>query len=154
MNRLLLIRAILVLALVAAPARTWAAADKGVHEALSIETKVNNAMVNSDTATLDQLLGDELTAIGANGQTATKAEVLNWFRSRQVKYDSMESLDSKIRAYGNVVVMNTTQKILGRAFGNDISGRYLVTAVLVKRGGRWQEVQRITTRIVLPELTR
>jgi hypothetical protein len=128
-----------------------AQAGKAEQEVLAVQNRLNEALVKSDVATLDKLIGADTNVVSANGQASTKADVLDGFRSGKIKYQQIENLDAKVRIYGNVAVVNSTQNIMGQALGNDMSGRYRVTQMFVKRDGRWRAVQRQVTRIVPPK---
>jgi ketosteroid isomerase-like protein len=77
----------------------------------------------------------------------SKAEIVQMRQSGDVKYESIDVSDRKVRSYGNTAVMNATATIKGTMKGNDISGTYRITQVWVKQGGGWKVANMQSTKV-------
>jgi ketosteroid isomerase-like protein len=97
------------------------------------------AAVKGDAASLDATTADDYVRVSPNGQLVTKAEFLEATRN-SIKYQSIEETDVKIQVFGNTAVITSVADLKGTVQGQDISGKYRVTQVFVKRGGKWLAV--------------
>lgn len=105
------------------------------------------AAIKADIAVLEATTPNDYTRIGPNGAIQNKAEYLQSFKDGSFKYQSIEVKDQKIRIYGNAAVATGTADIKGTNKGQDVSGSYVVSQLLVKRDGKWQVVHFQSTKI-------
>jgi ketosteroid isomerase-like protein len=80
----------------------------------------------------------------------TKAQRLADIKSGTNRFDTLESSDRTVRVYGDTAVMTSLTTLKGQYGGQEASGRYRVTQVLVRRGGGWQIVAIQMTPIATP----
>ena len=107
------------------------------------------ALVNSDVARLEKLLGDDLTYTHSTGIKESKAEFLHLIQSGEVKYDSMQHENgASIRLYGDTGVLTGTSRVKVSVRGQALNLHIRFTEVWVKRDrGPWQLVAWQSTRI-------
>lgn len=119
---------------------------------LRVHEQIRNAFLNSDTATLNQLLGDDFASVTPSGEVRNKNAVLEAFRTGESKYLSLTYEKVEVRVYGSAAVMR------GIAHGEGIvkgvrlpatSHGTRFTSVFVKRGGEWRLVAHQATKIVV-----
>ena len=61
-------------------------------------------------------------------------------KNGQIKLESDEPSDMKVRVYGNTAVVTGKANIKGTIAGKDASGTVAFTRVWVKKGGKWMTV--------------
>ena len=109
-------------------------------ELLAAQRSFITANNTADLATLDRLTADEFIGVTASGVVRTKAEFLKEVGKRgpaKVQATSEQLLERqkewKVRVYENVGVVT-------RLSAGDHGSRSWITAVWVRRDGRWQRV--------------
>lgn len=105
------------------------------------------AALKGDASFAETNYADDYVRVGPTGEVMTKADFVNALKSGDLKYESIEPSDVKIRTYGNTAVVTAKAAVKGTNKGQDISGSYRSTRVLVNRGGKWQEVSFHTTKV-------
>ena len=98
------------------------------------------ALKGKDTATLERIWADDLTFINPDGVLLTKAQRLANIQSGATRFDSLEPISRTVRVYGDTAVINGLTTLKGQYSGQETSGQYRITQVLVRRGGAWQIV--------------
>jgi ketosteroid isomerase-like protein len=122
--------------------------DKVEETIMKIEREWIDASVKGDTAALDKIEAEDYIIIDPTGTISTKAEDMKNVKSGDLKFDSMEIFESKVRVYGDAAVVTAKSHIKGKYKTQDISGDYSATDVFVKKGGQWRAVSSHITRIV------
>ena len=117
-------------------------------EILKIERQWIDASVKGDIAALDKIEADDYIIIDPSGTISTKAEDMKNIKSGDLKFDSMEMFESKVRVYGNAAVVTAKTHVKGNYKTADISGDYSSTDVFVKVKGQWRPVSSHITRII------
>ena len=106
------------------------------------------ALVNSDVARLEKLLGDDLTYTHSTGIKESKAEFLHRIQSGELKYESMQHENEvSARLYGDTGVLTGTSRVKVRAQSQTLNLHIRFTEVWVKRSGTWQLVAWQATKI-------
>lgn len=151
MKQLVLWAAVLTIALQPVVAQKSDKADKkkgNVEQQITeLSDQGKDAALKNDTSWVEKNAADDYAAILGNGAMVSKAEVVQMRQSGDVKYESIDVSDRKVRSYGNTAVMNGTATIKGTLKGNDISGTYRITQVWVKQGGGWKLVNMQSTKV-------
>jgi hypothetical protein len=100
-----------------------------------------DALLKGDVPVFDRLLADELTNIGIDGKVLTKAQTLELIRSGPASrfIDSWTIEDVKVRVYAEAAVLTSMHVTKGK--NSSAKPLYFrVTAIFIKRDGRWQIV--------------
>jgi len=105
------------------------------------------ATLKGDSSYTEKNAAEDYTRAGQDGKLLTKSEWVSAFKNGDVKIQSIETSDVKVRDYGNAAVATYTVDVKGTQKGKDMSGRHQVTRVFVKRGGKWQEVAFHSTNV-------
>jgi ketosteroid isomerase-like protein len=98
-------------------------------------------------AAVDQFEADDIITTDPSGRVTDKTQDKKDLSSGDLKFQSMELSDLKVRVYGNVAVATGTNKLKGTDKGQDISGTYRFTDTWVKRDGKWQVVASQDTKV-------
>jgi ketosteroid isomerase-like protein len=125
-----------------------------MHEADLVEKIVRldrsffTMLIEANVEALGQLLADDFTIIDIlSGSIAGKAPLLAAVSSGQVKFTSVDALESTARTYGTAAVVTGRTHLKGDMAGTpfDLSSRY--THVYPNQEGVWQLVAAQGTRI-------
>ncbi len=120
---------------------------KAVQEVLKVHKEYDEAIVRQDAAAYERLLADDFTYTTPDGQIASKAQEIAIAKSGDIKFESSQTDEVKVRVYGDAAVVTSryTAKwsYKGRAFSE--TGRS--TATFVKRNGRWQVMADHSSRV-------
>ncbi len=117
-----------------------AAGQGAADEIKKIENDRVAAVVKGDWAKLEKETSDDYTLININGQMSTKSQMIDGFKSGQIKLSQDEISDMNVRLYGNVAVVTGKATVKGVMGGKDVDGQAMYTRVYVKKGGHWQSV--------------
>ncbi len=106
---------------------------------LATERAFFSALISANLDCLDSLLADDFILIDVlNGSETTKPMLLAALGSSQVKFDSIEPVESRVRAYATTTAVITGRTELRGRVGEaafTASSRY--THVFVVRDGGW-----------------
>jgi ketosteroid isomerase-like protein len=115
---------------------------------MKIERQWIDATVKGDIAALDKIEADDYIVIDPTGTISTKAEDMKNVKSGDLKFDSIDIFESKVRVYGSAAVVTAKSHLKGNYKAQDISGDYSSTDVFVKKDGEWRAVSSHITRMV------
>ncbi len=108
---------------------------------LAADHQFFTAMVQGDLAVLDEILADDFVLIEVmKGSEVSKSDLLEVLRSGQLKFQTIEPFDNRVRLYQTAAVVTGRTKMSGR-FGEtpfSTSSRY--THVYVRQPDRWRMV--------------
>lgn len=105
------------------------------------------AQLKGDIGFFEKYLADDYTAIYASGKLYTKAQDIESFKSGDVKFESIDVHERKIRVYGDTAVSVTLSSSKGTRSGKPFSSDYRTTRVWVKQKGNWKMVLFQTTAV-------
>jgi ketosteroid isomerase-like protein len=112
---------------------------KAEQEAVKAAQEIVEAFGRTDVAALDRLLADDFAVIDSFGG-GTKAQLMDAWKSGNLKYTAASDKNQKIRVYGNTAVTNGVFTLKGRNPNGDFDINAWYTAVWVKQQGRWRLV--------------
>jgi ketosteroid isomerase-like protein len=136
----------LSIVLLAMTGTSWTAEpSSSVKEAvLNAESAWKDAVLKGDRNALDKLLSADLSYTHSSAKTQTKEQFIQDVMSGATSYKSIDLENTKLRQYGEVVVVTHSAVITTTQTGT--SHLYL-TEVWAHEGGRWQMVSRQATRL-------
>ena len=106
---------------------------------LSAERHFFTALLESNVAALDRVLADDFTLIDVMaGAEITKAALLDVIRSDQLKFESIERLDSRVRFYQATAVVTGSTRMSGRFGASAFTAHSRYTHVFVERQNEWR----------------
>jgi len=105
------------------------------------------ATIKNGAAAVDQYEADDIVTTDPSGRVTDKAQDKKDLSSGDLKFQSMELSDIRVRLYGNTAVATGTNSLTGSYKGQDISGKYRFTDTWAKRNGKWQAVASQGTKI-------
>lgn len=113
----------------------------------NLEAQWRIALMQNDVATINRLLADDYLGINPNGTLETKADALAQRRAGTTKISNIDTINLKVRVYGDTAVATSQVELQGRDGDRDISGRYHYTRVYSRRSGEWRVVSFEASRI-------
>jgi len=113
---------------------------KTEQELLKANQEYDTALLHGDAVALDQLYANEFVYTNPDGEIRNKAQQLEFTRSGDLKFESAQSSDVKVRVYEKTAVMTGRFNAKGTFKGETIDVRERYTAVWVKQNGRWRLV--------------
>jgi hypothetical protein len=120
---------------------------KTANDIVALDNERAEAQVHGDFATLDRVLGDDLTFIHASGLVQSKAEFIADLKSGKRTYTSIKNSDVNVRLLKGAAVITARSEIhvVHEGKGNDLSLR--VTEVYAPRKAHWQLIAYQSTRV-------
>ncbi len=106
---------------------------------LEVDDRFFASLTKGDAGSLDAILTDDFMLIDVmSGSEVTKPALLELIGSGQLKFESIESAERKVRTYGSTAVVIGRTQMAMRMGANAVSasGRYTHVFVLVQ--GRWR----------------
>jgi ketosteroid isomerase-like protein len=143
MNRLVVAVSVADLAFaVGAQSQTPAKTSTGTaeQELLNLMQDWMNAEVKADMAFLDRFIAEDWLVTDPVGAVWTKDQFLAGLKSGEGAVLSFALDNVRARVYGDAAVVTGRMTAKQRFRGQDISGQYQCTDVLIKKADRWQVV--------------
>ena len=99
-----------------------------------------HAQITADTIALRRIYADDFLGIGPTGVVRNKAEVIADFTTHALTYQSITTVEVRVRVYGNTAVETGRSTMVGQDKGKDVPRENRFTRVWVMTDGRWQLV--------------
>jgi hypothetical protein len=122
--------------------REWIRKNQGMtaqNDVLIAEDRFFQALLEGDGDTLRDVLKPDFLLIDVmTGSEIPAAVLVDLVGSRQLRFESVERLDARVRLYGTAAVVTGQTRMQGR-FGEQPFGAHSrYTHVYVRVGGTWQ----------------
>jgi|ERR1043165_4403844 uncharacterized protein (TIGR02246 family) len=141
-----MVRALIGLVFLAMGLQTIAAVTSDEQEILRLEDTIKNAWLRHDTATIASIVADDFQSWSFRGQRRGKAELLRAVEKSDESDTTVE--DAAVRLYGDTAIYTARLTDIGkRADGQSYQTRSCLTAVFIRRAGKWQLVNEHQTII-------
>ena len=120
---------------------------KTTKDIVALDSERAEAQVRGDFATLDRVLGDDLTYVHASGLVQSKAEFIADLKSGKRTFTSIKNSDVDVRLLKGTAVITARSEIhvVHDGKGNDLSIR--ITEVYALRKAHWQLIAYQSTRV-------
>jgi hypothetical protein len=107
-------------------------------EVLRLADAWANAELRGETTFLESTLADDFIGIGPLGFMLTRQEWLARHTSGDLKYESFNLDEVKVRMYNGAAIL-TGRQVQNAAYrGNSIQGQFRTTLVFVQQQGQWR----------------
>jgi ketosteroid isomerase-like protein len=116
-------------------------------EILKVEEERNQALQNSDVATLDRLYSDDVVYTNATGAYLTKSQHLADLKARTLNFKSFKHSDVEVHVHGTTGVVSglSTSAVDYKGTVSSSPRRFL--NVYAQEGGRWLCVAHFETEL-------
>ena len=120
---------------------TIASPRKQIEEEITKATdEAMDALAHTDVAKLDRLFADSYVVTQGNGVQASKAALMEAYKSGNLKYSAASYRDLKIKTYGDTVVTTAILTLNGHNTCGDFVINAPITNTWVKQSGFWRLV--------------
>ena len=113
---------------------------KALKEILQMELRLSTAIQRKDTDAINSIWNDDYLLTAPDGRVVNKADALTAIGDGMLVEDSIELDDLRLRLFDNVAILTGHAVAKIRVGGEDYSGSYRGTGILIKRQGRWQVI--------------
>ena len=127
----------LVLLLLGSTAAVAGSRESDERALVAADTARMEAMVAGDFASLERVLGDDLTYGHSGGQVQGKTEFIGELRSGVRRYRALTAVESAARAYGCAGVVTGTSNVEAEFRGQVVSFTLRYTATYTRQRGHW-----------------
>ncbi|MFP5204498.1 MAG: nuclear transport factor 2 family protein [Acidobacteriota bacterium] len=118
------------------------------HQIDRLEEQWRTAILSSNTAVMNALLGEDYLAITPFGTLETKDQTLDGLRSGRWRFTSLNLFDRKVRFYGSTALVTSLAEVQATTPEGNISGKYRYTRVYAKNArGQWKIVNFEASRV-------
>jgi ketosteroid isomerase-like protein len=104
----------------------------------ALDTKYQAAVKNNDAAAMDRILADDFLVVLGNGQTYTKADLLNMARTQRIQYEHQEDSDQTVRVWRDTAVMTAKLWLKGVDQGKDFDFLVWISDTYVRTPAGWR----------------
>ena len=117
-------------------------------EPLAAENQFFTGLLESNVETLDRILAEDFMLIDVmGGSEIPKAVLLEVIRSGQLKFETIERLDSRVRFYQTAAVITGSTQMSGRFGATPFTAHSRYTHVFVEEQSEWRLVAAQGTQI-------
>ena len=119
---------------------------------LTVNARLDAAVLASDTAIFRQVFASEYLFITATGAVRSRDDVLRYYGAKEVAWRVSRMDSIRVRLFGDAAVVTAVAVreggyVAGPRAGTDLSGRLRSTRVYVRRDRSWQLVSTHESRI-------
>jgi hypothetical protein len=107
---------------------------------INLEDKWVQALMKSDTATLDSIFADTYVDTDEHSHRSDKAAVLSVLKSGELKMATIKLSDMKVYDYGDAAVVVGNASQVGTFNGQPITATIIFTDTFVRQNGKWRAV--------------
>lgn len=133
-------------ALAAAPSLA-APATTAESQIIEIERVWNAAVAARDPQTVDTILSQDFTFIGADGKQYGRADLLRMIGRKDIEVDPFTTEEVQVRIYGDTAVVTGRFTQVARQGGKSFTMPLRYTDVYVREGKSWKAVSAQATLI-------
>lgn len=104
---------------------------------IGIENKWVDALVKSDTTSLDSIFADTYVDADEHSHRSDKQDVLSVLKSGELKMESIKLSDMQVHVYGDAAVVTGSAAQAGNFKGQGLAPKIIFTDTFIKRNGKW-----------------
>src|SRR5215210_2955959 len=120
---------------------------RAVRAVMKLESRWVRAVTRRDAKALGRILADDYVGTGSDGEVHDKAQTLAELRSAPVGFKSFTQDGFDVRFDGDTATVTGRATVTVLVEEEAVSTLFSYTRVYVRRKGRWQVTQTLTTRI-------
>jgi hypothetical protein len=98
------------------------------------------AQIGANALALNRIYADDFIGIGPSGTVRTKSQVISDFTSGDLKFQSINTDDVRVRVYDNTAAETGRSTMIGQDKGKAVPRDNRFTRVWIKQVGRWRLV--------------
>ena len=106
----------------------------------ALDTQYQAAVKNNDAAAIDRILADDFVVVTGSGKVYTKADLLQFAKTRRVQYEHQEDSDQTVRVWGDTAVVTAKLWMKGLDQGKPFDFHIWFSDTYVRTPGGWRYV--------------
>jgi ketosteroid isomerase-like protein len=106
----------------------------------ALDTEYQLAVKNNDADTMDQILADDFVVAWGDGESHSKAELLNDARTKRVQYEHNEDTDKTVQVWGDTAVITSKLWVKGVDKGKPFEWHVWFSDTYVRTPSGWRYV--------------
>lgn len=115
---------------------------------LAAERQFFGSLIKADVKGLERILGEDFLLIDVmTGSEVTKSGLLTVLGAGQLKFETVEQVESRLRLYGETAVVTGRTQMSGRFGETPFAARSRYTHVYVRAQSQWRLVSAQGTQI-------
>lgn len=114
---------------------------------LALDKQWSDAIVKTDTATLEKLLADDLVYAHATGIVDTKSSYIAKIKEKRQVYKSFEQRNPTVNLYGNAAVTFSWVRVTGTNQAGPFDDKIMLIHFWVKQNNVWRLAGHQTTKV-------
>jgi len=107
---------------------------------INLEGKWVEALVKSDTATLDSIFADTYVDTDEHSHRSDKQGVISVLKSGELKLESIKLSEMKVYGYGDTAIVTGSASQTGSFKGQPITATITFTDTFIRLNGKWRAV--------------
>jgi ketosteroid isomerase-like protein len=107
---------------------------------INLENRWVDALVKSDTATLDSIFADTYVDTDEHSHRSNKQGVLAVLKSGELKVGSIRLSDMQVNVYGDAAVVTGSAWQTGNFKGQPLTATIIFTDTFIRQNGKWMAV--------------
>lgn len=127
-----------VLTLIPSVARADSVED--IKAVAALDTQYQAAVKNNDAAAMDRILADDFVVVTGSGKVYTKADLLQFAKTRRVQYEHQEDSDQTVRVWGGTAVVTAKLWMKGLDQGKPFDFHIWFSDTYVRTPDGWRYV--------------
>jgi ketosteroid isomerase-like protein len=104
----------------------------------ALDNEYQAAVKQNDAATMDRILADDFVLVTGRGQTYTKADLLREARNKSVEYEHEETLEQKVRVWGDTAVVTALLWVKGTSENKPFDRKLWFSDTYVRTPAGWR----------------
>lgn len=106
----------------------------------ALDTQYQAAVKNNDAAAMDRILADDFVVVTGSGKVYTKADLLQFAKTRRVQYEHQEDSDQTVRVWGGTAVVTAKLWMKGLDQGKPFDFHIWFSDTYVRTPDGWRYV--------------
>jgi ketosteroid isomerase-like protein len=106
----------------------------------ALDAQYQAAVKSNDAATMDRILADDFVVVLGSGKVYTKADLLQFAKTRRVQYEHQEDTDQTVRVWGDTAVVTAKLWMKGLDQGKPFDFHVWFSDTYVRTPGGWRYV--------------
>jgi ketosteroid isomerase-like protein len=109
-------------------------------EILALDQQVNDAAVNGDVKLFAKVMSDDYVGVAPNGMILRKPMIAAHYQAGTLHYESVVNSETEVQAHDDCAILTAVSNVKGHDGDIDLSGKYRIMRVFLRRNGEWQIV--------------
>jgi ketosteroid isomerase-like protein len=106
----------------------------------ALDRQYQAAVKSNDAAVMDRILADDFIVVTGSGKVYTRADLLQFAKTRRVQYEHQEDSDQTVRVWGDTAVVTAKLWMKGLDQGKPFDFHIWFSDTYVRTPGGWRYV--------------